>query len=81
MKFTALKNFKVLKRQSGGLDDTLEDKILSVIKMNPQITQKNIAEETDNALRTVQRKLKELQERGIIERKGEKRYGYWEIHQ
>lgn len=49
--------------------------------MNPQITQKNIAEETDNALRTVQRKLKELQKRGIIERKGGKRYGYWEIHQ
>lgn len=85
VKFTALKNFKVLKRQSGGLggglDDTLEDKIISVIKMNPQITQKNIAEETDNALRTVQRKLKELQKRGIIERKGGKRYGYWEIHQ
>lgn len=85
VKFTALKISKVPKRQSGGfgggLDDTLEDKILSVIKMNPQITQKNIAKETDNALRTVQRKLKDLQERGVIERKGGKRYGYWEIHQ
>lgn len=85
VKFTALKTSKVLKRQSGalggGLDGTLEDKILSIIKINPQITQKNIAEETDNALRTVQRKLKELQERGVIERKGGKRYGYWEIHQ
>lgn len=85
VKFTVLKISKVPKRQSGGfgggLDDTLEDKILSVIKMNPQITQKNIAEETDNALRTVQRKLKDLHERGVIERKGGKRYGYWEIHQ
>lgn len=80
VKFTALQNFKVPNRQFGGLDGGLEDKILSVIKINPNLTQNEIAIATDIALRTIQRKLKDLQNKGILERKGGKRYGYWEVH-
>lgn len=81
MKFTALKNAEILKRQSGGLDDALERKILLALKADSAMTQKEIALETGAALRTVQRKLKILQEKGVIQRKGGKRYGYWEIRE
>ncbi|WP_459812032.1 hypothetical protein [Hominimerdicola sp. 21CYCFAH17_S] len=40
-----------------------------------------MASETHIPLRTIQRIMKELQENGKIERKGGKRYGYWEVHE
>ena len=76
-------NSKTLKRQSGGLNGGLEFeislKVIEIISNNPSITQKELATEADIPLRTMQRIMKELQERGKIERKGGKRYGYWEV--
>ena len=84
VKFAALQSVKMPKRQNGGLygglDDALTDKIISIIKNNPDITQKGIVLESGIPLRTVQRKMKELQDHHVIERKGGKRYGNWEIH-
>ena len=85
LKFIALQSTKAPKRQNGGLDggldDSLAEKIISIIRNNPSITQKDIVLETEIPLRTVQRKLKELQDNNVIARKGGKRYGYWEIHE
>ena len=85
VKFAALKNLEILKRQNGGLDgglnDVLESKILLALKADSTMTQKEIALKTGAALRTVQRKLKILQEKDVIQRKGGKRYGYWKIHE
>lgn len=90
VKFTALKGTRTwdannLKRQNGALDGildgALEGQILSVIKRNPFIIQTDLAQETNLSRRTVQRKLKEFQVQGILERKGGRRYGYWDIHE
>lgn len=85
VKFAALQSAKMPKRQNGGLhgglDDALTDKIIFIIKNNPGITQKDIVLESGIPLRTVQRKMKELQDQHVIERKGGKRYGNWEIQE
>lgn len=88
VKFLALQSakipdFKSPNRQNGGLDGgldaVLENKILVVIQQNPEATQKEISQKTNISLRTVQRKLKELREKGVIERKGGKRFGFWVV--
>lgn len=71
---------QISNRQSGGLDGGLADKIIAELKENPKITQKELADNTDIPLRTIQRTLKELRENGVIERKGGKRFGYWEVN-
>ena len=90
VKFNALKsakvpNSKTPKRQNGGLDGGLEYetnlKLLESLKNEPRITQKELAIRTDIPLRTIQRIMKNLQDSGKIERKGGKRYGYWEIRE
>lgn len=89
VKFLALQSAKIPDLKSpnrqngdldGGLDAVLENKILVIIQQNPEATQKEISQETNISLRTVQRKLRELREKGIIERKGGKRFGFWEIY-
>lgn len=90
VKFTALQSAKVPdsktpNRHFGGLDGGLESamhlQVIEKIKSNPHIAQKDLASETHIPLRTIQRIMKELQENGKIERKGGKRYGYWEVHE
>lgn len=86
VKFTALQSAKVAdskapNRQNGGLESTMHWLVIEKIRSNPYITQKNLASETNIPLRTIQRIMKELQGNGKIERKGGKRYGYWEIHE
>ncbi|MDY4516810.1 MAG: ATP-binding protein [Lachnospiraceae bacterium] len=84
VKFTALQMTKNLNRQNGGLDGGLDgglaDRIIDILKANSKITQKNLALEINVPLRTIQRTLKRLQDQGYIERKGGKRYGYWEVY-
>jgi ATP-dependent DNA helicase RecG len=83
LKSAVVKDSKVPNRQNGGLDDglkeTISSKLINVIRINPHITQKDLAMEIDVPLRTIERTMKELQENGKIERKGGRRYAYWEI--
>ena len=51
-----------------------------MISENPKITMAEIAEKLNVTKRTVERMAKSLREKGIIERKGGKRYGYWEVY-
>ena len=84
VKFKALqssnvKNSKILKSQGDTLDDTLELRILQCIEIQPSIKQVEIAEKTGVSLPSVKRYIKVMVEKGTIERKGGKRYGFWKI--
>lgn len=60
-------------------DVTIEVKILALLKENASITTTEMAKRLFVNRRTVQRGLNVLKDKGIIERKGGKQYGYWEI--
>ena len=53
--------------------------IIILIRQNPQITQAELVEQLNTSLRTVKRITKRLSEKGIMVRKGGKRFGYWEV--
>lgn len=60
-------------------DGVLEKEILTLLKEEPTTTQMNLSKKLRIPYRTLQRKMKELQKAGKIERIGGKRYGYWEV--
>ena len=62
------------------MNDALADKIVKELIKNPKISQKELAEILNVPYRSLQRKMDELKEIKQIERKGGKRFGYWEIH-
>lgn len=74
---------KVLKDQSGTLDGTLNgtlaDNVKELIRVNPTITQTEIAEQVHISLRSVKRIMKIMIENGEINRTGGKRYGHWKL--
>lgn len=57
----------------------IEKQILDMILGNPQITQINMADRLNTTPKTVQRGIATLKEKGIIERIGSNKKGYWEI--
>lgn len=59
---------------------TLEEQaILNIIKENPTIKQVEIATRINKSLRTIKTRMKEMQEKGLIERKNGKRNGEWNV--
>jgi len=70
---------KVPKSHDDTLDDTLGIKILSQIKKNPHINQTKLSQQLEVSLATIKRTMSDMVEKRVIERKGGKRYGYWEI--
>ncbi|MDD4370574.1 MAG: ATP-binding protein [Anaerostipes sp.] len=86
VKFSALQSAKVPdskmpNRHDVGLDVGLEKEIIRMISENPKHTMAEIAETLNVTKRTIERIVKNLREKGVIERKGGKRYGYWEVHE
>ena len=73
--------YLVLKRQNGGLNGGLADKIIVAISSDKTITVSEISDILNIPKRTVEREIKNLRESGRIIRKGGRRYGYWEIMQ
>ncbi|WP_312813179.1 ATP-binding protein [Sedimentibacter sp.] len=67
------------KPQHDVLDDVLENNIIDILRSDNNKKQKIIAEELGISVATVQRIMKRLVERGKVDRKGGKRFGYWEI--
>ena len=67
------------KRQNGGLNGGLADRIILAIASDKAITIAEISDILNIPKRTVEREIKNLRESGRITRKGGKRYGYWEI--
>ena len=59
---------------------TLEEMaILNILKDNPKITQKELAEKIGKSERIVKTRTVKMQEKGLIRRKNGKRNGEWEI--
>lgn len=55
------------------------EKILNLIKENPKITMQEMAKEIGISEKGIEWNIDRLKEKGVIERKGPKRGGYWEI--
>lgn len=67
---------------NGTLNGTLksdERRVLELLKYNPQIKREEIAVSISKSVRTVQRILDSLTEKGIVKRGGAKRATIWEI--
>jgi predicted HTH transcriptional regulator len=60
-------------------NDTVNNTVFSLVKQNKNITATEISERLNISLSTVKRKIKVLKERGIIERIGSDKTGYWKI--
>lgn len=60
---------------------SIEVKILALLKENASITTTEMARQLSVNRRTIQRALEILKSKDTIERKGGKRYGYWEIYE
>ena len=71
---------EVLKSRIGTLDCTLEEiAVVQYLKENPAATQKEIAAHIGKSERTVKRMTVDLSSRGVIQRRGGRRNGYWEV--
>lgn len=81
VKFTPLVQSKVPEKPDdtldGTLSGTLEEKILLVIKENPEVTQAKLALKVGCSERTVKRIMKEMVKNNIIERVGGRKMGKW----
>lgn len=85
VKFSALQSTEILNSKAQNVtkdvtkDISIEVKILALLKENASITTTEMAERLSVNRRTIQRGLDVLKAKRKIERKGGKRYGYWEI--
>lgn len=84
VKFTALESAKPSgaknpKHQDDVLDDVLDDRIVSELKKDARLNQKELANRLQISVSSIQRVMHRLKERGKIVRKGGKRYGHWEV--
>ena len=73
---------KVTEKVTEKVTDTLDEKsvrILDLISEDPAYTSAAIAEKLSLSRKTVSQRLKELKEKGIIERIVSDRKGYWKI--
>lgn len=57
----------------------LKTKILEYLQNQPTATQKELQEALNETRTHIQKYVKKLVDEGKIERKGGKRFGYWEI--
>ncbi len=67
------------KASNEALDEALEMRLLNLLKEQPELTQKEMVVMLNISRASVQRLMKELENAQRIERKGGKRYGYWEV--
>lgn len=79
VKFAALQSAKipdskVPNRYDVGLDDGLEKEIIMMISKKPKLTMAEIAKKQNVTKRTIERVVKSLREKNVLERKGGKHY-------
>lgn len=56
-----------------------QEKIIALIKDNPYISVSTLAEECEISIKTVRNIIDELRTRGVIERIGPDKGGYWKV--
>lgn len=54
-----------------------EETVLSLLELNPTMTREELAEKASKTVRTIQRTLTSLKNKGLIERKGSDKSGTW----
>ena len=69
------------RHKNGALDGALEQRIIDELRLDPGLSQKDIAERLGSTRRTVQRKMEEMVQNDVIKRVGGKRFGQWEIRE
>jgi ATP-dependent DNA helicase RecG len=62
------------------LNETVESKIIQIMQTTPGCTYDTLTKSLDISRSTAKRVVKNLIERGKIERKGGKKHGYWDVH-
>ena len=60
-------------------NDTVNDTVLYLIKQYNKITAAEISERLNISLSTAKRRIKELKMKGMVERIGSDKTGYWKI--
>lgn len=68
-----------VKDRSDLVNDPVKIKILQLIKQNPKTTYSVFADKTGYSMATIKRHIQSLKKRGIIERIGSDKTGYWKI--
>ena len=58
---------------------TVELRILTLVKLDPSIKQSELSTQLAVSLPTIKRTMADMVEKHVLERKGGKRFGYWEI--
>ena len=58
----------------------IEQKIIEILRTNSSTTQKELAEKIGVTDKTIKRDINKLKEKGIIERIGARKNGYWKIN-
>lgn len=61
------------------LGENVNNDTLKLLQMNPNIKQKDMAIKLQVSEITIKRNIKELKEKGFIERVGARKNGYWKI--
>jgi len=61
------------------VNDLVKSNILHCIKQNPKAKYIEIANETGYSVSTIKRHIQELKKRGLLERIGSDKTGYWKI--
>lgn len=62
------------------LKELLEKRICLLMTKMPQVTYEGLCKELGVSRSTVKRVIKNMTEKGVIERRGGKRFGYWEVY-
>ena len=75
-----ISKFKLLSKLNVGKKEETVEKIFGAIKENSQITQKGLEDLTGLTRRGVEWNLKKMKEKGLIERVGGAKGGYWRVN-
>lgn len=75
----SISNEQILKLDSKAGNTALKMKLVEYLQNQPTATQKELQEALNETRTHIQKIMKELADEGKIERKGGKRFGYWEV--
>lgn len=70
---------KTVNKVNEPVNDTVYVSVFSLIKKDKKITATQMSEHLQVSLSTVKRKIKQLKIKGIIERVGSDKTGYWKV--
>ena len=81
MLFRSLKNVPEPNQTVPVVLSKTEKAVYKLLKLQPNLTREELSMEISKTVKTVQRALDGLKEKGLIARVGNTRTGYWEILQ